>query len=108
MPQELLVWQRSEEFFQDTGLYLKKEPSAYWHRGYRIAAAYAVAAMLLFSIHWMRQKGTAFEDIGVDGHAPPEPETTLPPREAAEVDYERRLKNVALPGSAKAPDTPVG
>ncbi len=107
MPQELLVWQRSEEFFQDTGLYLKKEPSAYWHRGYRIAAAYAVAAMLLFSIHWMRQKGTAFEDIGVDGHAPPEPETAPPSSETVEAAYERRLKNVALPGSAKAPDTPV-
>ncbi len=63
MPRELLVWQRSEEAFKGTSLYLEKRESAFWHRGYRIAAAYAVAAGLLLLIYWMRRRGKAFEDI---------------------------------------------
>ncbi len=68
-PQELLVWQRSEAMFEGTSFYLEKTEGAFWHRGYRIAAAYLVAAGLLFVIHAMRRKSRAFEDILVDAHA---------------------------------------
>ena len=76
-PRELLVWQRSEDVFKDTSLYVEKAEDAFWHRGYRIAAAYAAAAALLLLIHRMRKKGTAFEDITADAHTPPDPQTPM-------------------------------
>ena len=70
--QELLVWQRSENAFRGTALYLEKKPDAFWHRGYRIAGAYGVAALLLFGIHYLRRRSGHFEDIDVDAHGCPE------------------------------------
>jgi hypothetical protein len=70
--QELLVWQRTEAVFKDTGFYLDAPEGTFFHRGYRIALAYFVAAALLFLIHWMRERGKGFEDIIADPHAPPE------------------------------------
>ena len=68
--QELLVWQRSE-VDPASSLYLEKKEGAFWHRGYRIAAGYGAAAMLLFLVHWMRRKGTAFEDIEAEPRGGP-------------------------------------
>ncbi|MFQ5502783.1 MAG: hypothetical protein ACE5EQ_10865, partial [Phycisphaerae bacterium] len=67
-PRELLVWQRGETTFENTSLYVARSPGAFWHRGYRIAGGYGAAALLLWGIHWMRRRGSGFEDILVDGH----------------------------------------
>ena len=40
-------------------------------RGYRIAAGYAAAAILLLMIHWSRQRRSGFADINVDMHGGP-------------------------------------
>lgn len=103
--QELLVWQRSEPAFKDTAFYLERKPGAYWHRGYRIAAGYFAAAILLLLIHALRTRGRGFKDIEVDMHggsseppdeydglpaapptprrAPPQPEIEFPPPDEA-------------------------
>lgn len=94
-PRELLIWQRPEALSENSmsagfhlisagsdGVYgtsddkkhfqeLPPPHGTFYHRGYRIAAAYAVAAILLFIIHGIRRKGRGFEDITVDEHAPP-------------------------------------
>ena len=62
-PKELLVWQRTEGFFKNTALYLDVDPKTYLHRGYRIAAGYAAAALMMFFIYGRRQRGRGFEDI---------------------------------------------
>lgn len=89
-PRELLAWQRSEKAFKGTSLYLEKDARAFWHRGYRIAAAYAAAALLLFLIHWMRRRGTAFAHIAVHTPTPPRfdvsPEPDLPLRGPAPLE----------------------
>ncbi len=77
-PRELLVWQRSEEAFRDTSLYLEKAEGAFWHRGYRLAAGYAAAALMLLFIHGMRKRGRGFEDITADAPGPPAPESSAP------------------------------
>jgi AGZA family xanthine/uracil permease-like MFS transporter len=77
---ELMVWQRPEAMFKGTGLYLDVPDGTFFHRGYRIAAAYAVAALLMFVIHSLRRKGGGFADIAADGHGSPE-EAVTPPRE---------------------------
>lgn len=68
-PQELLVWQRTEPRFENTKLALDVPPGAFLHRGYRIAAGYAVAGLMLAGIHAARQRKRGFEDIAVDMHA---------------------------------------
>jgi adenine/guanine/hypoxanthine permease len=60
---ELMVWQRPEAVFRDTGLFLDAPAGTFFHRGYRIAAAYAVVALLMLVIHSMRRKGSGFQDI---------------------------------------------
>jgi len=77
-PQELLVWQRGEAAFEGTSLYLEQKPGAFWHRGYRIAAGYGAAAVLLFGIHTLRRRGRGFEDIAVDLHDGPTPDEGEP------------------------------
>lgn len=72
-PQELLAWQRPEALFEGTNLHLSLPPGTFVHRGYQLAAAYGVAAMLLFGIHWMRKRNKGFEDIESDGHTLPAP-----------------------------------
>ncbi|MFH1417962.1 MAG: NCS2 family permease [Planctomycetota bacterium] len=104
-PRELLVWQRSEDAFKDTSLYLEKTDGAFWHRGYRIAAAYLVAAALLFVIHSMRRKGRAFEDIVVDGHAA-QPTAAVPRRAPPTAEEPARAPLIeSEPGSPDAETT---
>lgn len=67
-PQELLIWQRTEEAFRGTALYLDIDPRTYLHRGYRIASGYAAAAIMMFVIDSLRRRGSGFEDINVDMH----------------------------------------
>jgi len=67
-PQELLVWQRTEPRFADSRLALKVPEGTFLHRGYRIAAGYAVAGLMLAGIHAARKRGSGFEDIAVDVH----------------------------------------
>jgi AGZA family xanthine/uracil permease-like MFS transporter len=70
-PRELLVWQRPEAAFKDTGLSLAAPQGTFFHRGYRIALGYAVAAMLLFVIHALRKRGRSFGDIMPAEDGPP-------------------------------------
>jgi len=72
-PQELLVWQRPEKRFKDTGLYLVAPPGTFFHRAYRLSGAYGVAAALLFGIHALRKRNKGFEDIEVEVHGLPTP-----------------------------------
>lgn len=67
-PQELLVWQRSEPRFTGTKLALDVPPGTFLHRGYRIAAGYAAAGLMLAGIHAARQRKRGFDDIAVDLH----------------------------------------
>jgi hypothetical protein len=62
-PAELLAWQRTEPAFKDTGLYLDVPAETFLHRGYRIAAAYAVMGFVLLGIDHLRRRGRIFEDI---------------------------------------------
>ncbi|HVP11171.1 MAG TPA: NCS2 family permease [Phycisphaerae bacterium] len=81
---ELMVWQRAEPAFKDTGLYLNVPEGTFFHRGYRIAAAYAVAAAMMFVIHSLRRKGSGFEDIvGDTGEKPAEERPAFPGMTAA-------------------------
>ena len=66
-PKELLVWQRTESLFAKTSLYLDVPVGTYLHRGYRIAAGYAAAAIMMLFIHGRRTKSGDFADI-VAGH----------------------------------------
>lgn len=70
---ELLVWQRPEAEFKDTGLYLAAPEGTFYHRGSRIVVAYLVAAAMMFVIHSMRRKGGGFEDVPEDAPGPPIP-----------------------------------
>lgn len=70
-PRELLVWQRTESAFDGTALHLEAPAGTFFHRGYRIAAGYAMAAMLMFVIHAMRTRRSGFTDIDVDLHGGP-------------------------------------
>ncbi|MCG8403864.1 MAG: hypothetical protein MI923_01570 [Phycisphaerales bacterium] len=76
MPQELLLWQRTEDAFKDTEFYIE-DAGRFFHRGYRLAAAYGAAALLLFGIHWMRKRNRGFENIGAEEHPLPEPPELL-------------------------------
>ena len=67
-PQELLVWQRTEPRFEKTKLALDVPPGTFLHRGYRIAAGYAAAGLMLAGIHAARQRKRGFDDIAVDLH----------------------------------------
>jgi len=67
-PQELLVWQRTEPRFQETGFFLAAPPGTFLHRGYGIAAGYAASAALLLSIHHARRRGRGFQDMNAAGH----------------------------------------
>jgi len=67
-PQELLVWQRTEARFAGTKFELKVPESTFLHRGYRIAAGYAAASVMLAGIHAARQRKRGFDDIAVDPH----------------------------------------
>lgn len=101
-PQELLAWQRSEEMFKDTSFYLEKTEGAFWHRGYRIAAGYGAAAILLFGVHWMRKRGLGFEDIETGHEEPKKPAT--PPTPAIS-------PGVSFPANSSSPpddeDSPI-
>ncbi len=77
-PRELLVWQRTEPAFNGTPLHLDAPAGTFFHRGYRIAAGYALAAMLCFVIEAMRKRRSGFEDIAVDLHGAPMPIATDP------------------------------
>lgn len=66
--QELLVWQRTEEFFRGSALFADFPAGTFLHRGYRIAAAYIAAGALLLLIHRLRARGRGFEDLGFDAH----------------------------------------
>lgn len=72
-PRELLVWQRTEPAFDGTALHLDAPPGTFFHRGYRIAAGYALAAAMCFFIEAMRRRRSGFADIAVDPHGAPEP-----------------------------------
>lgn len=67
-PQELLVWQRTEPRFEKTKLALDVPPGTFLHRGYRIAAGYAAAGLMLAGIHAARLRKRGFNDIAVDPH----------------------------------------
>lgn len=111
-PQELLVWQRSEATFEGTSLYLVQKAGAFWHRGYRIAAGYGAAAVLLFGIHALRRRGRGFEDIAVDLHDGPTPDEGEPgfdQPQSAEVNANRAgppLGNRQTPPSASPTESP--
>lgn len=67
-PRELLVWQRTESAFEGTGFYLDVPANTFLHRGYRIAAGYAAAALFCFAIHSVRVRRRGFADIIADTH----------------------------------------
>jgi AGZA family xanthine/uracil permease-like MFS transporter len=82
-PQELLLWQRPEASFEKMGLHFDTPEGTFFHRGYRLAATYGIAALLLFGIHALRQRGKGFGDVDPDTgdlHYPPA-EHPAPPRE---------------------------
>lgn len=54
-PQELLVWQRTEPAFAGTPMALAVPAGTFLHRGYGIAAGYALAALGLWCIHAARR-----------------------------------------------------
>ena len=75
-PQELLLWQRAEARFEKTGLYLDVPAGTFFHRGYRLAATYGIASLLLFSIHAARRRNKGFGDM-----APEDADLPGPPDE---------------------------
>jgi len=52
-------------------LHLDAPAGTFFHRGYRIAVGYALAAVLMFVIDAMRKKRSGFEDIAVVLHGGP-------------------------------------
>lgn len=79
-PRELLVWQRTEKTFKGTSLELSSPPGTFFYRGYRVAAGYSAAALLMFGIHTLRRRHRAFTDIRVDVHAASPPPNPDPPQ----------------------------
>lgn len=79
-PRELLAWQRTEPAFEKTPLHLAAPAGTFFHRGYRIAVSYALAAALCFVIEAMRKRRSGFDDIDVDLHGgTASPENALAP-----------------------------
>lgn len=62
-PRELMIWQRTEEWFRGTWLAAEWPAQTFLHRGYRIAMAYALAGVMLLVIDRMRRSQRAFEDL---------------------------------------------
>ncbi|HKQ47229.1 MAG TPA: NCS2 family permease [Phycisphaerae bacterium] len=95
-PRELLVWQRTEAAFDNTPLHLAAPEGTFFHRGYRIAAGYALAALLMFFIHAMRMRRSGFTDIEVDIHGlPPPPEP--PSAQITQKVFERATESEPRP-----------
>jgi AGZA family xanthine/uracil permease-like MFS transporter len=69
-PQELLIWQRPEKWFERFGLYTAFPEGTYPHRAYRIAGGYFLGAALCLAIHVLRRRGDLFEDL-IDPHMVP-------------------------------------
>ncbi len=63
LPQELMIWQRTESWFAGTRLYGDFPAHTFLHRGYRIALAYAAAGVMLLIIDRMRRENRGFEDL---------------------------------------------
>lgn len=63
LPQELMIWQRTESWFAGTRLYGDFPAHTFLHRGYRIALAYAAAGIMLLIIDRMRRQNRGFEDL---------------------------------------------
>jgi AGZA family xanthine/uracil permease-like MFS transporter len=109
-PRELLVWQRTEPAFGGTPMHLDAPEGTFFHRGYRIAGGYALAAAMLFLIDGMRKRRRGFEDIAVDVHGagpPPRPEPEspiLPVREFVSPIPKRPPETAAI--STPAPPPP--
>jgi adenine/guanine/hypoxanthine permease len=91
-PRELLVWQRTEPAFDKTPLHLAAPTGTFFHRGYRIAAGYALAAMLMFVIHAIRSRRSGFADIEVDLHGGPPLVEPAPPVIAQKI-FDRAIES---------------
>jgi len=63
LPQELMIWQRTESWFAGTRLFGDFPEHTFLHRGYRIALAYAAAGVMLLTIDRMRRQNRGFEDL---------------------------------------------
>jgi len=62
-PQELMIWQRPEQWFAGTKFFATFPPHTFLHRGYRIALAYAAAGVMLLVVDRLRQQGKSFGDL---------------------------------------------
>ncbi len=62
-PQELMIWQRPEQWFAGTKLFATFPPHTFLHRGNRIALAYAIAGIMLLVVARLRRKGKSFGDL---------------------------------------------
>ena len=62
-PQELMIWQRPEQWFAGTKFFTTFPAHTFPHRGYRIAIAYAAAGLLLLMVDRWRKSGKGFADL---------------------------------------------
>lgn len=102
-PQELLFYQRTEEYFAGTRFFVNFPEHTYLHRAYQIAGGYALAGVMMWVMHALRARGRAFGDLAVDVHDMPLQGGAVPSR--AGHGPESESQSAELPDKSAEPES---